>query len=207
MLSKLSKCIGFSAVLGVLAACAPPPPATLSQWFVSKRVEFPGLQHALAATDLRNWDGSPREDRSLLLSTFPTGFGAQWASGATRAEAERVAVSACNESYGRNACYIHYSNADYVRFARRETWLQSNSSARRAIAAEQNRAAEQRRRNEARAPAQVTVAPVQTGPTAADYDAAEALFGIAQRAYESTLPRQTQRCTSIWNGIGWVTQC
>jgi hypothetical protein len=199
--------MSFSALLGILVACAPPPPATLSQWYQSKRAEFPGSQHALAATDLRHWDGSPREDRSLPLSSFPTGFGANHGWGVNQEEAERNAVSACNERYGRNACYIHYSNADYVRFARREIWLQSNSSARRAIAAEQNTAAEQRRRNEARAPAQVRVAPAHTGPTAADYDAAEALFGIAQRAYESTLPRRPQRCTTIFNGIAWVTQC
>jgi hypothetical protein len=51
------------------------------------------------------------------------------------------------------------------------------------------------------------VAPVQTGPTAKDLAEAEALFGIAQRALESTLPRQRQTCTTMWNGIAWVTRC
>lgn len=211
MLANTMKFLGFSAVMGILAACAPPPPSTASQWYFGKRAEFPGLQHALAGTDLRNWDGSPREDRSLPLSAFPTGFDVHFAGRESVEEAERAALASCNESFGRNACYIYFSNANYVRFARRETWLRSNSSARRAIAAEQSRAAENLRQNLARAPApapvQVTVAPQQTGPTAADYDAAEALLGIAQRAYESTLPRQRQQCTSMWNGIAWVTRC
>jgi hypothetical protein len=212
MVANIMKFIGLSAVMGILAACAPPPPATLGQWYFSYRAEFPELQSAMAATDLRNWDGSPREDRSLLLSSQPTGFGVWATSRKTAEEAERAAISGCNERYGRNACYIHYSNAEYVRFARRETWLQSNSSARRAIAAEQNRAAENLRQNLARAaaapaPAQVMVAPVQTGPTAKDLAEAEALLGIAQRALESTLPRQRQTCTTMWNGIAWVTRC
>lgn len=205
--SKCNEIYWFFAALGILSACAPPPPSTASQWYFSKRAEFPGLQTALAGTDLRWIDGNVREDRSLPLSSFPAGFDLHIAGRESLEEAERAALSSCNDSFGRNACYIYFSNGNYVRFARRETWLRSNGSARRAIATEQNRAAEERRQNVARTPAQVTVAPVQTGPTAADYDAAEALFGIAQRAYESTLPRQTQQCTTMWNGMAWVTSC
>lgn len=207
MLPSVMKILYFSALIGVLAACGSPPPATLSQWYFSERAKAPGFHIAMAATDLRNWNGSPQDDRSLRLSSFPTGFGVYSSRGNTIEEAERGAISGCNQRWGRNACYIYFRNADYVRFGRREAWLQSNSSARRAIAAEKKRAAdqavEQRRLNEA----EVMVAPVQTGPTAKDLAEAEALFRLSDMFGQMAQPRQPQTCTTMWNGIAWVTRC
>lgn len=207
MLASIMKIIYFSALIGLLAACGSPPPATLSQWYFSEREKAAGNHTAMAATDLRNWNGSPQDDRSLRLSSLPTGSGATRYFANTIEEAERGAISSCNESYGRNACYIYFRNADYVRFGRREAWLQSNSSARSAIAAEKKRAAdqaaEQRRINEA----ELMVAPVQTGPTAKDLAEAEAWFRLSDQFGQMARPRQQPTCTTMWNGIAWVTRC
>lgn len=66
-----------------------------------------------------------------------------------------------------------------------------------------DQAVEQRRLNEA----EVMVAPVQTGPTAKDLAEAEALFRLSDMFGQMAQPRQPQTCTTMWNGIAWVTRC
>lgn len=197
------------AIIALLMGCSSPgpkKPTTLYEWYqqYSTQERNNGLQKAMAGPDVRWLNG---EFRSAIHDQYvfsTPGFNA--ASRVDLKDAINVALKACEKQIGKNDCYLYFENNTYVRIAERKKWLKRNPSARRAIAAEKQKDQELRKL-EAQRPAPANIA-TSTAATP-DYDKADALFGIANQALQSTLPqrRNTVRCNTILNPLGGTTAC
>ena len=94
-----------------------------------------------------------------------------------------------------------------MRLAERKKWLKKNSAARNQIAKEQKKF-ESLHANTVQQ-SNVNNSPPTNGSQEPNYEAAEALFGIANNALNSTLPKKqaTIKCNTQLNPMGEITNC
>jgi len=191
----------FITIFFFLAACSTPEEVdnkTLFEIYSDAKKISPNQEVALAGWDVR----SQGEVKLVLDDVRPGKFGLAFA--ASIEEAEQAAIKKCEEMNGAGECYIYISNNRRVRFENRKKWLAENSNAREQIALEKKLA---KRLNTAviNPSGSATRSPIQTSPSASDYQAAEQLFGIANDALKSTLPAPKSSINCITTSTGYLT--
>jgi hypothetical protein len=194
------------------SACSAPAPKTHAESYqkMINENKGKGYQFAMAGPDYRY----PSGEIANLVSNkyaYPT-TGVYGVGRATLEEATEAAIAGCEERIGENDCYLYYKNTTFVRVAQRKKWLKRNSEARKAIKVEKQEWLEKQRINALRSSVATPTTSVAATPTTSgqpDYDKAEALFDIANKALQSTLPQQrnTIKCNTILNPLGGTTTC
>lgn len=197
-----------------LSACSAPDLAPETHYQLYQKMmsdnQGKGYQFAMAGPDYR----SPSGEYANLVSNkyaYPT-IGVYWVGRSTLEEAIEAAMAGCEERIGENDCYLYYKHTTFVRIAERKKWLKHNSEARNAIKVEKQEWLEKQKLQALRSSVTNPTTSVAATPTTSgqpNYDKAEALFDIANKALQSTLPQQrsTVKCNTILNPLGGTTTC